>query len=225
MQRSVATLGKMSFALVLVLVTATAPHAAVDVDLGVAVRGGGDTDLYFALSGRYFDRDGPTVERVARRVQDPDDVAVALFLCARSGRTVDTVLELRSLHLSWWEVGVRLGLERDVWFVPVERRPGPPYGKAYGHWKKHGRSGSWSLRDRQVRDLVAVRVLHEYYGFEVEDAMERRAHGDKLDTLMIDAYRERHGASTARSEDGSPKNGKGNGNGRGHGRDKRKSSG
>ena len=200
-------------------------HAGFDVDLGVGVRTGEDTDLYVTLSGRYFDRDEPTVQHVARRVGDPDDVAVALFLCARSGRSIEAVLDLRSGGLSWWDVSVRLGVGREVWFVPVRRDPGPPYGKAYGHWKKHGRDGKWSLRDGQARDLVAVRVLHEYYGLEVEDAMDRRANGDKLDTLMIRAYRERHDASTARSNDAKPKDENDHGKGSGKGNGKGKSSG
>jgi hypothetical protein len=78
----------------------------------------------------------------------------------------------------------------------VTREPGPPYGHAYGRWKQHGKRGAEkiALSDAEVRDLVAVRVLHEYYGVRAEVAMEWRASGKELQTLAAGEYRKRHGA-------------------------------
>ena len=77
------------------------------------------------------------------------------------------------------------------------------------------------LSDADVRNLVAVRVLHEYYGVSVEMAMEWRASGRNLRALVADQYRTRHGkpnkAATAGKSSGTP--GKGT-NGRGRGKSK-----
>ena len=79
--------------------------------------------------------------------------------------------------------------------LAVDRDPGPPYGKAYGYWGKHrkNRRYVWRLTDGEIRDLVAVRMIHEYYGMPVEAAMDIRASGKNLTLLMAEEYGKRHG--------------------------------
>jgi hypothetical protein len=170
-------------------------RGGLDIDLGASIRIGDDTDLYFAISSRYFNRDRTVVERLAIRYSNPDDLAVSLYISKRSGRSADEIHMLRERGMSWWEISVRSGLQPDIWFVSVDRDPGPPYGKAYGHWKKHrrGQRGEWRLTDGQIRDLVAVRMMHEYYGMPVDAAMALRASGRGLEVLMAEEYKKRHG--------------------------------
>jgi hypothetical protein len=166
----------------------------IDLSVGAHVAVDDDTDLYFAINSRYFDRDQARVADLGRRYRNPDDLAVLLFLARHSRRDAGDIAVLRSKGLTWWEIGVRIGVPADVFFVRVARDPGPPYGKAYGHWKKHARkSSAYALTDVEVRDLVAVRMIHEYYGVPVEVAMSRRAAGGDLRVLMTAEYRERHG--------------------------------
>jgi hypothetical protein len=195
------TLGLTIFGAVLLAGSAAGPATAgLDVDLGAAVRIGDDTDLYFAISSRYFDRDRREVEHWGGRSDNLDDLAVALFIAGRSGRSPDFLLSLRRDGLSWWEIGIRVGLPVDAWFVPVDRDPGPPYGNAYGHWKHHkkkseskkSRSG-YVLTDADARNLVAVRMIHDYYGVSVEVAMEWRSSGRELRVLLAEEYQRRHG--------------------------------
>ena len=120
---------------------------------------------------------------------------------------------LRNRGLSWFEIGVRYGVPMDAWFVPVRRQPGPPYGKAYGHWKKN--SGE-RFSDQDARNLVAVRMIHEYYGVPVETAMAWRAGGRSIREITTGEYRNRHGKSSAAG-----KPAKGHGNGKGHGQGKK----
>jgi hypothetical protein len=135
------------------------------------------------------------VETWGRRCEDPDDLAVALFIATRSGKSLDWVFSLRASGRSWWEIGVRVGIPVDAWFVPVQRDPGPPYGKAYGYWKKHQRDPRATIRlsDADARHLVAVRMIHEYYGAPVDVAMQWRASGRDLPSLVGDEYQRRHG--------------------------------
>ena len=95
---------------------------------------------------------------------------------------------------TWWDVGARCGLGMDAWFVPVSRTPGPPYGKAYGYWKRRGggvRAAALTYVD--ARNLVAVRMIHEYYGIPVDVAMDLRASGRDIRTLVNGEYQKRHG--------------------------------
>jgi hypothetical protein len=204
--------------LLLAAAASTPSQAGFDVDFGASVRMGDDTDLYFAISSRYFDRDRAVVERWGARYSDPDHLAISLFISRHSRRSLDAIFDLRRSGHSWWDISVRLGVPVDVWFVPVQRDPGPPYGKAYGYWKKHRKNPrAVALTDADVANLVAVRMLHEYYSVPVEVAMEWRSSGRPLPTLMSGEYQKRHGKKTAspgKSKGGKP--GKGKGKGKGH---------
>ena len=188
-----------SWSLVLLLaacaLAAEPAQADFDIDLGASVRIGDDMDLYLAISSRYFERDRATVNRVAARYDNPDDLAIALYLTQRSGRSSDHIHGLRREGLSWFDISARLGLSVDIWFVEVRRDPGPPYGKAYGHWKHRNKNKHhhFELTDTDIRNLVAVRMLHEYYGVSVDAAMEWRSSGRKISVLLSEEYHKRHG--------------------------------
>jgi len=200
--------------LVVAGLTAPAAQAGLDIDFGAAVRIGDDNDLFLSVSARYFDEDRRSIDRIALRYRDPDDLTVALFVARRSGKSADFIHRMRTDGLSWWDISVRLGMPVDVWFVPVRRDPGPPYGKAYGHWKNHKRNRRHAvvLTDVDVRNLVAVRMLHEYYGVSVDVAMEWRSSGRDLRTLVSAEYGKRHWHKQAAG----PKS-----KGKGHGKRKR----
>ena len=184
--------------------------AGLDIDLGARVRVGDDADLFVNISSRYFGRDSRSVADMGMRYANPDDLSVALFIGKRSGMSAEAVWRLREGGMSWWEIGLRYRIPEDAWFVPVRRNPGPPYGNAYGHWK-NGKKG-YRLSDADARNLVAVRMIHEYYGVPVEVAMEWRASGQSVRTLMNKVYRQRHGKVADKKSHGKP--------GKGHGRKK-----
>ena len=185
-------------------------HAATDIDFGAAVRVDDTGDVFLAISARYFDSDRETLSRWEDRYRDPDDLAVALFISRHSGRSLEAVYELRRSGLSWWEISLRFGIAVDVWFAPVDRDPGPPYGKAHGYWKKRrpDRDSRVGLSDGDLRDLVALRVVHEYYGVSVDLAMEWRSSGSDLPQILSREYKNRHGKQKKTgSKDAGKKNG------------------
>jgi len=188
----------------------TPVSAGLDIDFGAAIRIGDDTDLYFAISSRYFDQDRNTVEAFAVRYNDPDDLAVSLFICKQSGRSPEEVFTLFRRGLSWWDISVKLGIPLDVWFVEVDSKPGPPYGKAYGHWKNHKRDRRHVvvLSNIEMRDLVAARMIHEYYDVPVVTAMEWRARGLNLRGIMADEYHKRRGKPAHRGGKAAHRGGK-----------------
>ncbi len=186
--------GKALFACACLLLLGAWPAAAgVDVDFGVAVHFGNEADLFLAISANYFDRDRDEVRKWHAHFADPDDLAVALFIARHARRDLAAIYALRQRGLAWWEIGIRFGVPVDVWFVPVAGRPGPPFGRAYGYWKQHGKHPQlFRLSDEECRHLVAVRVVHEYYGVAPDVAMRWRAEGRKLDKLLAEEYHRRH---------------------------------
>jgi len=76
---------------------------------------------------------------------------------------------------------IRFGIKPDVLFVDMKKQPGPPYGKAYGYWRKHpNRMTSRDVTDDDVRFWVGVRTVSAYVGISAEAAYERHASGEGL---------------------------------------------
>ncbi len=191
--------------------------AGLDISFGANVPVADDGHLFFSISSHYFDRDVPVVENWGRRFTNPDDLSVFLWITQRSGRSPDVVFSLRRQGLGWLDVGNRCGIPVDAWYVPVAH-PGPPYGRAYGYWDKHKVDPHYRVRlsDHDVRDLVAVRMAHEYYGVSPEVAMDWRRNGESTRTIMNREYRSRHGHGHDHDDDHG-EHGHGHGNGGGHG--------
>lgn len=202
-----------------------AARAGVDIDLGAGFPVGDNGRLFFHISSRYFDFEPTVVEHWGVRYTNPDDLAVSLFIARQSGRSPDVIFALRRQGLSWWDVGLRTGVPVDAWFVPVERDPGPPYGKAYGYWRKHRENPKYMvvLGDADARNLVAARMAHEYYGVPMDEAMRWRASHRNVRDIMVREYDTRHGRKGGDNDQGDDrgKGGRGNekhGHGKGHGK-------
>jgi hypothetical protein len=177
------------------VLAASGLQAGLDIDFGASVQLDDRAEVWVAISSRYFDQDRRTVESLGVRYNDPDDLAVALYIGKRSGRSPQQVFSLYDRGLSWWDVGRKVDLGPDVWFVETSRAPAPPYGRAYGYWNKHrqDRRHVMVLTNDDIRNLVAARVIHEYFEVPIEEAMRIRAAGDNLRYIMAEQYRQRHG--------------------------------
>jgi len=200
------------------LLSVSGAEGALDISLGAEIQIDDDTEVYIGVSSRYYDRDPEHVRGWNEQCGHPDDLAVIMFMARHSGKSPTYLLTLRSEGVSWWEISVGLGMDPDVWFLPVKMEPRPPYGKAYGHWKKSKKSKQrFVLSDTDCRNLVAARMLHECYGVSVERAMEMRASGKDLKKLTAGEYRNKHGKShqkekkVADNSSGGKSNGKGKG--------------
>lgn len=181
--------------LALMFVAGVNAHAGMDMRFSADVPVGDDGSLFLSISSRYFDRDRRQVEDWSRRYYpDPDDLAVALFLSRHCGRGPEFAFNLRKQGLGWFEISNRCEVPVDVYFLEIDHDPGPPYGKAYGHWKKRRHDGRHVvvLDDDDIRNLVAARMAHEYYGVPVAVAMQWRASGQDIRRVMTGEYRNRH---------------------------------
>ena len=203
-----------------------ASYAGVDVSFGANVPVGDDGHLFFNISSHYFDREPAVVQTWAPRYSNPDDFAVSMWIAQRSGRSPDFVFSLRHSGMPWIDVGVRCGVPAEAWYVPVPaERVAPPYGHAYGYWAKHNADPHYAIRfnDHDARDLVAMRMAHEYYGVSPEVAMQWRHSDGNIQTMMARRYRDRHehegGDHDAQGHDQDHGHGHGHGNGHGHDKD------
>jgi len=151
-----------------------------------------------------------------RRISD-DELPVVLFVAQRAHVAPASVIALRESGRSWWDISVRFGLGPEVYYVPVTVAPGPPYGRAYGHYKKpRNRWNTIVLSDDDVVNLVELRFLSEYYGIAPERVIESRGrHGDFVTVHSEVGVRR---VRAERDDDDKDGQARGRGKGKGHSR-------
>ena len=191
---------------------------AQTVRTGVSVTDGHLNNFYLSI-GDYYDVPESRVVYVRDRYPRHDEeLPVIFFLSSRAHVDPQVIIDLRARRrMSWLDITFHFGLSPEIYYVPV-RRVGPPYGKAYGYYKKHGKDYKRVvLADDDVVNLVNLRFLSDYHGIDPELIMDRRGKGEKF-IVMNDALRaEKKGHSNREKQ----KNGNGNkndgNNGRGNG--------
>jgi hypothetical protein len=77
------------------------------------------------------------------------------------------------------DITLHFGLGPDIYYVPVREVYGPPYGRAYGHYKNKHRKDWHRIRldDHEVVDMVNLRFMSEHYGRPPEEVMRMRSSG------------------------------------------------
>ena len=94
------------------------------------------------------------------------------------------------------DITMRYGLSPEIYYVPVNAaKIGPPYGKAYGHFKKHPKH-EWKrvvLNDHDVVNMANLKFMAEHYGYPPEKVMQMRAEGRKFMAINDSIQKEKHG--------------------------------
>ena len=123
------------------------------------------------------------------------DLPVVMFLADYSGRPPVYIADMRERGYGWATIFTRLDVPPDVLFVGLRRDPGPPYGKAWGHWKKHRRDVR--LSDSDISGLVQVQMGSRFSRLSQRELAQARGRGTRVVTLVADEkgrpYKGKHG--------------------------------
>ncbi len=166
----------------------------------------GITEIGFVYSEYYRVQPAVIVDLEKRRLPE-DDMSVLLFLSGRAHVAPEVILKWRLAGESWWVITERLRLDPvTVYYVPIPDhvQPGPPFGKAYGYFKKrkHGKTleqevfakGRGPLfDDDDIRNLVQLRLVSDYYRYRPEDVMARRSRGEHFRNIIKAEHEKKHG--------------------------------
>jgi hypothetical protein len=132
-----------------------------------------------------------------------------VFYVAQRARVAPSVVvDLRRRGLSWTDIAFHFRLDPDIYYF----RGGPPYGKAYGYWKKH------PPRDVEVVDAVNVHFLSEYHRVAPDVVWTERSHGHSYAVVARDFAAKSGKREDHRRDDDDDDRGHGHGKGRGHDR-------
>jgi hypothetical protein len=154
-------------------VVAWSSLAAADTSVHVGV---GTPSLQFDFLYSDYGMDRPRVEREISYVPETD-LLVALHLARISGVDLDVIVGWRRNGMSWDTITRRCHRDARAYYVMLPpEATGPPYGRAHGYWKKHGRC-DLQLTDVEIRELVLVQVLATHCKMEPAEVVRMRAHG------------------------------------------------
>jgi hypothetical protein len=131
-------------------------------------------DFHVAVSNYYQVPEREVIVVRERRIPD-EELPVVFFIAQRAHVPPARIVDMRLRGSSWWDISVRYGLNADVYYVPVAVRTGPPYGRAYGHYKKP--RNEWRtlvLTDADIVNLVELRFMSEHYHVAPERIIEMR---------------------------------------------------
>lgn len=152
-----------------------------DVDVGLSIGDGGIKGFYLAIGEHYKVPEKQIV--VVREKKIPDEeLPVVFFLARRAEVAPDVIIKLRLGGKSWMGICAHFGLTAEVFYIPVKRAPGPPYGKAYGHFKnkKKNKWGTIRLTDTEIVNFVNLKFISEHYGCSADDVIKMREKGSSF---------------------------------------------
>lgn len=148
-----------------------------------AVRNDHEMFLNLAVSDYGYDR--ATLGPLLPRVKHPEaDLPVMLFVARESGRPLEAIVNQRALGLSWSSIFKRHNVPTDVLFAGIDRDPGPPYGRAWGYWKKH--PSTTALSDSDVRGLVQVRLGSRWARLSPYQMARGQGRGESVISVVAD---------------------------------------
>ena len=156
-------------------------NVRAQVSIGVKADEGGIKEFYLAI-GDHYKAPEKEVLIVKKRGIPDDDLPVVFFLSKRAGVSPGVIIDLHLGGKSWMDITFHYGLTAAIYYVEVKEVKGPPYGKAYGHFKKKPKKG-WKtikLADTDIVNFVNLRFLSEHYGHSPDDIISMRSKGESF---------------------------------------------
>jgi len=178
----------------LVCFLAVSSPSRAETQWNVGVSGGSEGIEGFHVSvGEYYHVPEREVVVIQKRGIHEEELPVVFFLAQRAHVSPEAVVKLRLRGMNWMDITLHFGLSPEIYYVPV--RYGPPYGHAYGHYKKHPKGG-WGrhdLRDVDVVNQVNLRFISDHHGYAPEKVMKYRNEGRSFTVIDRDVRYERQG--------------------------------
>ncbi len=178
------------FAAVFFLMSA-ATASAQNVSAGISIASGNNS-FYFAIGDYYHIPHSRVVYvRDHYRIRD-EELPVIFFVASRAHVDPQVVIDLRMRRrMSWLDITFHYGLTPEIYYVPVTH-VGPPYGNAYGYYKKHKDDyRRVVLADADVVNLVNLRFMSDYHSIAPEVVMDRRGRGEKFFVMNDEFHRDK----------------------------------
>lgn len=155
-----------------------ADRSQAEVNLGISIDEDGIKGFYLAI-GEHFEIDARRVTSV-KKAQIPDEeMPVVFFLAKRCFVSPSIIIRHRRDGLSWMDICLKYDLTAEIFWVDLKQTPGPPYGKAWGHYKKKKKNkwGSIRMTDIEIVNFVNLKFISLHYGYSPDEVAKMRGNG------------------------------------------------
>jgi hypothetical protein len=171
-------------------------RAEASVDLGVSIGEEGLRGFYLAVGDYYRVPEREVVIVRDRHIPD-EEIPVVFFLAQKAHVRPSAIMDLRLAGKPWLDISLHFGLGPEIFYVPVRETVvvGPPYGKAYGYYKKKPKK-QWrtiDLSDADVVNLVNLRFVSDHYKYGPEKVMKLREGGKSFVAINDEVVKEKKG--------------------------------
>lgn len=178
-----------TLAFTFLIVALTVPPALADTS--VSVRAGSSGFEFGFLYSDHYHTDEVVVQKATAHC-DETDLVVALQLAKVSGIDLQVILGWRQKDVSWYDITRKCNQHADIYYVDLGSDPGPPYGRAVGHWKKNPRKDI-VLSDEEIRAFAVLRAMSEYTGQSASHILAERKQGRKPVDIATSARKNKPG--------------------------------
>ncbi|MRR14205.1 hypothetical protein EG833_01995 [archaeon] len=161
-------------------------HAEAEWNVGISGDERGLTGFNLSI-GEYYDvPDRDVVITHDRGIYD-EELPVVFFLSRYAHVSPEAIVNLRLRGMNWMDITLHFGLGPEIYYVPVTVvHSHPPYGHAYGHYKKYRHHKDWRkirLRDVDIVNQVNLRFISEHYHYAPEKIMRYREEGGRFPVI------------------------------------------
>lgn len=170
--------------------------AEASVDMGVSIGNEGLRGFYLAVENYYRVPEREVVVVRERHIPD-EEIPVVFFLAQKAHVRPSAIIDFRLAGKTWLDISLHFGLGPEIFYVPIRETVviGPPYGKAYGYYKKKPKK-QWRtivLSDADVVNLVNLRFISDHYTYEAETVMKLREGGKNFIAIHDEVVKEKKG--------------------------------
>lgn len=148
----------------------------------------------------------PLIVRLLEAGTPDEQLPVVGFLARELDQAPERIVELHRAGLSFLDISLRFGRGPEIFYVPIAVDPGPPYGNAWGYYRKTPRSRWKTIRltDREIVDLVNLRIAADHYRVAPERIIDLRRKGKPFGDIhrAFAAETGRHGRPAAAGDRG-----------------------
>ena len=172
--------------ILLFLLLPTPLLAQVDFSISIGAPG-----FYFSI-GNFFGYPEREVVVVHERGVPDDELPVVFFISQHAHVAPEVVIRLRAVeHWPWTRICAYYRIPPSVFYVPVPAY-GPPYGRAYGYYKRFPHERDWGriqLRDADIVNQVNLIFISKYYNYPPEQVIRLREGGASFGNIERKVYR------------------------------------
>lgn len=156
-------------------------NAFAQLEIGLSADKDGIREFHLAI-GEHYKAPEKEIVVIRERGISSDEIPVVFFIARRAKVTPETIINLRLGGKSWMNISLAFGLTAEAFYVESEKDYGPPYGKAYGHFKNKPRK-EWNtirLPDGDIVNFVNLRFISDHYGYSTDEIIKMRSAGEKF---------------------------------------------